>query len=422
MINVILLLIIFVCLNKWFYHTVIVLALWWQVLNNLYLQPYSFTGVCALLIAICFISKIIKKEILWNSFPLRIPFLFLFICYCVSVFNGAFNIGSLLSVLKIFVIPISSYFAIQKISNFWNFLLFNILIFVSVILGVGFVELNLGFNPVILWLQSVNIGDYSAEQREGYIRFGMYRCQSLMVWCSTYGVICGFTALLLLLLNYYKRFKLPLLVVLMSLLLLFGMFTCGTRSVFVAISITLLAYVFQAVFKFKYLLGGLLLLLCAYYLFPDFFDQVLLSLTDTSSVGGSDTDLRQSQLKIALREFSNSPFIGNGAGRCAYLVNRNIGLYGAESFLFWTLIDRGIMGLVCSLILLFSTIKYLKKQNFLLCFIPLGIMVGKYSSLFPDIEETYYFFYLFIVLRAYQEFKTSKKFDKEKNKNESTLV
>ena len=76
--------------------------------------------------------------------------------------------------------------------------------------------------------------------------------------------------------------------------------------------------------------------------------------------------------------------------------------------MFWTLIDGGIMGLVCSLILLFSTIKYLKKQNFLLCFIPLGIMVGKYSSLFPDIEETYYFFYLFIVLRAYQEFKTSK--------------
>lgn len=408
MINVILLLIIFVCLNKWFYHTVIVLALWWQVLNNLSLQPYSFTGVCALLIAICFISKIIKKEILWNSFPLRIPFLFLFICYCVSVFNGTFNIFNLLSVLKIFVIPISSYFAIQKISNFWNFLLLNIFIFVCVILSVGFVELYLGFNPVILWLQSVNIGDYFAEQREGYIRFGMYRCQSLMVWCSTYGVICGFTALLLLLLNYYKRFKLPLLVVLMSLLLLFGMFTCGTRSVFVAISIALLTYIFQAAFKFKYLLGSLLLLLCAYYLFPDFFDQVLLSLTDTSSVGGSDTELRQSQLEIALREFSNSPFIGNGAGRCAYLVNRNIGLYGAESFLFWTLIDRGIMGLVCSLILLFSTIKYLKKQNFLLCFIPLGIMVGKYSSLFPDIEETYYFFYLFIVLRAYREFKTSK--------------
>lgn len=384
------------------------MALWWQVLHNLYLQPYSFTDVCALLIAICFISKISKKEILWNSFPLRKPFLVLFICYCVSVFNGAFNIGSLLSVLQIFVIPVSSYFAIQKISKFWNFLFLNIFIFVSVILSVGFIELSLGFNPIILWLKSVNIGDYSSEQREDYIRFGMYRCQSLMVWCSTYGVVCGFTALLLLLLNYYKRFKQSLLVVLMSLLLLFGMFTCGTRSVFVAVTITLLTYIFQAAFKFKYLLGGLLLLLCAFYLFPDFFDQVLLSFTDTSSVGGSDTELRQSQLKLALREFSNSPFIGNGYGRCSYLVNRNIGLLGAESFLFWTLIDRGIMGLVCSVILLFSTIKYLKKQNFLLCFIPLGIMVGKYSSLFPDIEETYYFFYLFIVLRAYQEFKTGK--------------
>ena len=408
MINVILLLIIFVCLNKWFYHTVIVLALWWQVLHNLYLQPYSFTDVCALLIAICFISKISKKEILWNSFPLRKPFLVLFICYCVSVFNGAFNIGSLLSVLQIFVIAVYSYFAIQKISIFWNFVFLNIFIFVSVILSVGFIELSLGFNPIILWLKSVNIGDYSSEQREDYIRFGMYRCQSLMIWCSTYGVVCGFTALLLLLLNYYKRFKQSLLVVLMSLLLLFGMFTCGTRSVFVAVTITLFTYIFQAAFKFKYLLGGLLLLLCAFYLFPDFFDQVLLSFTDTSSVGGSDTELRQSQLKLALREFSNSPFIGNGYGRCSYLVNRNIGLLGAESFLFWTLIDRGIMGLVCSVILLFSTIKYLKKQNFLLCFIPLGIMVGKYSSLFPDIEETYYFFYLFIVLRAYQEFKTGK--------------
>ena len=391
-----------------FYDSVIRLALWWQVLHNLYLQPYSFTDVCALLIAICFISKISKKEILWNSFPLRKPFLVLFICYCVSVFNGAFNIGSLLSVLQIFVIPVSSYFAIQKISKFWNFLFLNIFIFVSVILSVGFIELSLGFNPIILWLKSVNIGDYSSEQREDYIRFGMYRCQSLMIWCSTYGVVCGFTALLLLLLNYYKRFKQSLLVVLMSLLLLFGMFTCGTRSVFVAVTITLLTYIFQAAFKFKYLLGGLLLLLCAFYLFPDFFDQVLLSFTDTSSVGGSDTELRQSQLKLALREFSNSPFIGNGYGRCSYLVNRNIGLLGAESFLFWTLIDRGIMGLVCSVILLFSTIKYLKKQNFLLCFIPLGIMVGKYSSLFPDIEETYYFFYLFIVLRAYQEFKTGK--------------
>lgn len=413
MINVILLLIIFVCLNKWFYHTIIVLALWWQVLNNLYLQPYSFTGVCALLIAICFISKISKKEILWNSFPLRKPFLFLFICYCVSVFNGAFKIGSLLFVLQIFIIPVSSYFAIQKISKFWNFLLLNIFIFVCVILSVGFVELNLGFNPVILWLQSVDIGDYSAEQTDDYIRFGMYRCQSLMVWCSTYGVVCGFTALLLLLLNYYKRFKQSLLVVLMSLLLLFGMFTSGTRSAFVAISITLLAYIFQAAFKFKYLLGGLLLLLCAFYLFPDFFDQVLLSITDSSSVGGSDTEMRQSQLNVALREFSNSPFIGNGAGRCAYLVNKNIGLLGAESFLFWTLIDRGIMGLGCSLILLFSTIRYLAKQNFLFCFIPLGIMVGKYSSLFPDIEETYYFFYLFIALRAYQEFNAENVFNKK---------
>lgn len=329
------------------------------------------------------------------------------------MFNGAFKIGSLLFVLQIFIIPVSSYFAIQKISKFWNFLLLNIFIFVCVILSVGFVELNLGFNPVILWLQSVDIGDYSAEQTDDYIRFGMYRCQSLMVWCSTYGVVCGFTALLLLLLNYYKRFKQSLLVVLMSLLLLFGMFTSGTRSAFVAISITLLAYIFQAAFKFKYLLGGLLLLLCAFYLFPDFFDQVLLSITDSSSVGGSDTEMRQSQLNVALREFSNSPFIGNGAGRCAYLVNKNIGLLGAESFLFWTLIDRGIMGLGCSLILLFSTIRYLAKQNFLFCFIPLGIMVGKYSSLFPDIEETYYFFYLFIALRAYQEFNAENVFNKK---------
>ena len=409
MINAVFLIVIFFCLIRWFYHTVIVLAIWWQVLQNLYFPPYSFTGICTAMIGLCLIFKLMKREIVWKNFPLRKAFIFLFLCYGISVVNGVLNLGNILRVLGIFVIPISSFFAIQKIGKFWNFLFLNILIYAIIILSVGFVELYCGFNPIILWLQSVGVGDYSSEQREDYIRFGMYRCQSLLVWCSTYGVTCGLTAVLLLLLNFYKRVKYSLVLIIFAILLLFGMFTSGTRSVYMAICICMLAYVFQAAFKFKYLVAVLLLFIGAYFMYSDFFDQVLFSFIDTSSVGGSDTELRISQFNITMNEFLKNPLIGNGEGRCAALVDRNIGLLGAESFIYWTLIDRGMMGVAGTLFLLYSTLKYVMRYNVLLCFIPLGIMVGKYMSLFPHIDETYYFFYLFILLRAYREYSVSYK-------------
>ncbi len=404
MIDIIFLIVLLFCLNKWFYHTVIVLAIWWQVLQNLRLFSYSFTGVCVILMGAFLFNRFSKGEIKWKEIPLRKPFVVLFICYVISLLNGEIRPISIIHIFSLFIIPISTFFSIKKIGNFWNFLFTNIILYAIVILSVGFVELYLGFNPVILWLKAIGIGDYTAEQSEEYIRFGMYRCQSLLVWCSTYGVTCGFTAVLLLLLNYFGRIKSTKIVIFIVALLFFGMFTCGTRSVYVAVGICLLAYVFLAAIKVKYIVAVLIFSIFAYYIFTDFFDQVLLSFTDSSSVGGSDAEMRAGQFDVAYSEFIKSPLIGNGEGRCGALLEKNIGLLGAESFLFWVLIDRGIMGLICSFYLLISTIGYVKKQNISLCFIPLGIMTGKFISLFPQIDETYYFFYLFILLRAYREY------------------
>lgn len=409
MLNVILLLIVGFCLSKWYYHTIIILAIWWQVLENFIIPPYTFTGVCSVFVLWGLAIKFLKKDIKIVEFPFLRAFLISFSCYFLSCVIGIFKLGTVFHALSIFVLPMASFYAVRRIRQLWIFLFVNLLVYATVILMVGFDELQNGFNAAILGLQAIGLGNYSSEQNENYIRFGMYRCQSLFVWCSTYGVACGFTAVLLLFLRFYQRLKFSFIILPIVGLLLFGMFSTGTRSVFVAVFIVLVAYLFQSSLKFKYLLVAVVALICAYNLFPDFFDEVYLSFTNESSVGGSDTNMRGRQLSVALNEFSKHPLLGNGEGRCAFLVNKGTGLLGAESFLFWILIDRGLFGLFASCYLLWSAISYVKKINWMLCLLPIGLMAGKFMSLFPHIEETYYFFYLFVILRAYLEYKNESK-------------
>lgn len=405
MISAILLILVVYYLYKYFYKTVVVLAIWWQVLENVVIGEYPFTWFIAFFIFIFFIYKVEINELQWKLHPFKTPLTLLLICYLISGFMGQAKIRPFFDLMSTFAIPIVSFYAICRIRKIWIFLFKNILLWASLVIAVGLIELYLGFNPVIPLLQSLGISNYTAEQSEDYIRFGMYRCQSLMVWCSTYGVTCGFTAILLLLLYYYKRLSNKVVIYTLVGLLFFGMFTSGTRSVYLAVAIALMSYLLQVAFKFKYLVISLIVCTCVYYVFADFFDQVFLSFVDTRSVGGSSTELRENQLDVALNIFEKRPVLGHGYGACSGFTQKSLGLLGAESFLFWVLIDRGLIGLIATFYLLFRVLKYVyRKTNVWICLFPLGLMIGKFISLFPHIEETYYFFPLYIIIRAYTEY------------------
>ncbi len=408
--NIILITVLLFCLYRYFYHTIIVLAIWWQVLENIYIIGQThFTGTCSFIVAILFFKKVLDKEIKIEHFPLWKPVLFLIICYAISLVCSAnLKIGYVLVVLSIFTIPVVSFYAITKIKKIWSFLVINICVYSIIILTAGFIELRLGFNPVIRYLQSINLGDYSNEQREGYIRYGMYRCQSLFMWCSPYGVSCAFMAVMLLLMNYYKRDVFNKSFYILIGFLVFGMVTCGTRSVYFMFLILFMSFLTQLGANVKYLFLFSIVSIVIYSIFSSFVDEVADSLINIQSGGGSNIDMRVGQFEIAYNEFLKSPIWGNGYGSCARLTQQTYGLYGAESMIFFVLIDRGLLGVIASLYLLYSVVKYVKKINKYLCLLPIGLFVGKCSSLFPSIEETYYFFYLFVLIRAYKELKFQK--------------
>ena len=151
------------------------------------------------------------------------------------------------------------------------------------------------------------------------------------------------------------------------------------------------------------------LLVFVIYLFNrEAFDQIIDSFVNAEDTQGSSVELREMQFNAAYNEFIKSPIFGNGIGAINDLKEKSNEILGAESFIFYALVERGFLGLLLSINLLYQVIKYLFRIRMpLLVFIPVGVAVGKISSLFPDIEETYYFFYLFILMRACYEYKNS---------------
>lgn len=76
-----------------------------------------------------------------------------------------------------------------------------------------------------------------------------------------------------------------------------------------------------------------------------------------SEVGGSDTKMRMLQILAAIRIFSESPIIGLGIKSMDLLLESGKGLLGGESIWIWLLIERGILGCISHIILLFSIAK-----------------------------------------------------------------
>lgn len=392
-------------LYKAFDKTVVAFALWIPVLNNFVLTNYKVSGLISLFIFLGLSIRVMQKKIDLKEFPFLKAFILLFISYFLSsIIGNRLKLGDITLLLNLFCVPIALFYAVDRIPKFWKFLYTSIFIFVIVLVGVGLIELSLGFNPVIYWLQNVGIAEYE-EVREDYIRYGMYRCQSLTVWCSTYGVTCGFILILLLLLkNFQIKVYASIWLYVIMVLLGIGLVSCGTRSVYVAFCVSLMAYLIQVSKKGKQIVTVVLLIFVIYFFNQEFFDQIIDSFVNAEDTQGSSVELREMQFNAAYNEFIKSPIFGNGIGAINALKEKSNEILGAESFIFYALVERGLFGLLLSINLLYQVVRFLFRARMpILIFIPLGIAIGKVSSLFPDIEETYYFFYLFILIRACYE-------------------
>lgn len=400
MIGYILLLLLIYFLCKSFYKACIFIMIWSLVFMHVNVGvDYTLWGISALVAFILFIYKLTRRDIIFKNFPFTTSYVILILSFVVAGFS--LKIGVIGDIIGMFLYPYIAWMAKYKIENYWRFIFMNLALFTIIIVSVGLVELTMGFNPVSLYLESKNIMRFT-EVSEDYVRFGFYRCRSLMGWCSTYGVACGFTMITILFCTYYKMFRLYIFSYILCILLLIGVLSTGTRSVYVAVCIGFIPLVMNYATKFKYVVLLFVIIMIVYTNNQEFFDEIIDSFVHSDEAGGSSVDMRMSQFQAAYKYFERSPLFGNGIGAVGKAVETNSQLLGAESCVYIIMIDRGLFGFVAYGWFNIQMVLYLyrNRKYRVLIFIPIAILVGKIISAFIDIDEVYPIFFLSILTKA----------------------
>lgn len=400
MIGYVLLLLLTYFLYKHFYKTCVFIMIWSLVFMHVNVgNDYNLWSLSALITLVLFIHKAVNGEIKLGNFPFVKSYVVLILSFVLAGFS--LKIGMIGAMVGMFLYPYVVWLAKDKIKNYWRFLFINFAVFSFIILSVGMVELVTGFNPISLYLESINVMNFS-EVSDDYLRFGMYRCRSLTAWCSTYGVACGFMMITILFCTYYKRFHLPIFSYVLCVFLFIGVISTGTRSVYVAVCIGLIPLIMNYATKFKYILLLFVIIGIVYTNNQELFDEIIDSFIHSDETGGSSVELRKAQFQAAYKYFERSPLFGNGIGAVGDAMEKNAQLYGAESCIFIIMIDRGLFGFVAYGLFNIQMLLYLWKncRYRVLVFIPIAILVGKIISAFIDIDEVYPIFWLSILTKA----------------------
>lgn len=164
----------------------------------------------------------------------------------------------------------------------------------------------------------------------------------------------------------------------------------GARSAIAGCLISLLAFVNMK--KMKYLIIPVATVVALTLIFHDYVLQVYNSFVDTDSVGGSNTDMRNTQLEISMYYFFHSPWIGNGL---AYTwehvkVFHAQEILGAESLWFPIMIDQGIFGIFSHLYYIILVLIYvINGGGKSVISTIIGLLVFNTMSSIPEFNITY---------------------------------
>ena len=192
---------------------------------------------------------------------------------------------------------------------------------------------------------------------------GRFRVQSLFVNPFSYGYAC-IACMFLFLYAYSKKMLSSKKSIIAIICCVFGIITCGSRSVLICAFASYLFYILlskKRSKKFTYLISISLLLLCSYNFIPSVqekIDQTLTVFTDKagSKVSGSSLDMRQEQYLAALYYIQDDVWFGRGVG----FFNIDLGwqdvvkkhdtsrteLAGLEGVVMAHLLERGVVGLI----------------------------------------------------------------------------
>lgn len=203
-----------------------------------------------------------------------------------------------------------------------------------------------------------------------------FRVQSMFRNPFDYGYICVMMLLFHIHCFIKRQAQLPPFII-VCICCLFGIFTCGCRTIIFCAIITFGCYMLLAFKPKKYVKYGLitsLILIGAYLTIPYVQEQgnkMLTIFDDKSDVSGSSLEMRMIQYAAVFYHISDHEIFGRGYayftqdlgwGKGAeYLVDKD--LYGLEGVTMNLLLERGFLGLICWAIFYIILINYFWKQR-----------------------------------------------------------
>lgn len=274
--------------------------------------------------------------------------------------------------------------------------------FAILLCGYGFFEAITRSNPFVSLMDS--IGAYTDPFLITEVRFGVKRTQSLLLMHTTLAGIC--ISLFAMFVAYSDRLvKSSKLKVLIAALVIMTFFT-GSRSGILSIVITMMMMMKNMNAR-KIL--GISALLLLFVVFQSYFDTIFQSFSNTQSVGGSNSDMREVQFEIALGGLVNHFWLGNGLGYTFSDAFYTVDLLGAESLWIPIAVDQGVFGCIATLMFFIQSLVYCIKQGkFSCCFYVLAMFALFSMTSVPQYNFTYSFIYLYVMTHIDEAFANKK--------------
>lgn len=272
----------------------------------------------------------------------------------------------------------------------------------SLVVGVyTLVETIISSNHYMFIVNSLEL--YSQDIIVEDIRFGMKRAQAIFGMHTTLGGFSTMMAGLLLWVRlncplYVKKLGKKKLSIAIGLMII-AVFLTGTRSTIAGLAVVLMSFFSFKHVKMKYVFIAIVSVVIGFMALDAYLDKIILSFTDTESVGGSNTDMRSIQFELAALFMMQSPFLGNGISYTfEYVADKYKEMCGAESLWIPIMIDFGMLGVTAIIVFIIQVGYYIKKYcEIRLLFFLLGILVFNSLSSIPAFSFTQ-LFYLFVII------------------------
>lgn len=338
-----------------------------------------------------------------RTYPLLFSSILLIVSYVLSNHYAVYrHYGSLVSCIVVDVASLFVFYQIISKNSRYIFIYIRTCVILSLVVGVyTLVETIISSNHYMFIVNSLEL--YSQDIIVEDIRFGMKRAQAIFGMHTTLGGFSTMMAGLLLWVRlncplYVKKLGKKKLSIAIGLMII-AVFLTGTRSTIAGLAVVLMSFFSFKHVKMKYVFIAIVSVVIGFMALDAYLDKIILSFTDTESVGGSNTDMRSIQFELAALFMMQSPFLGNGISYTfEYVADKYKEMCGAESLWIPIMIDFGMLGITAIIVFIIQVGYYIKKYcEIRLLFFLLGILVFNSLSSIPAFSFTQ-LFYLFVII------------------------